>query len=88
MVKIRLISWEKVYVLPASQPNPNIPKIRVKIFVTDYNEMLEVDADWSDTPATRRANVVAAVKGTLQALYDDTKGEYEYNPTTNTLTKI
>lgn len=88
MVRIRLISWEKVYVLPASQPAPNIPKIRVKIFVTDYNEVLEVDADWSDNASTRKANAVSAVKQALQALYDDMKGEYEYNPTTNTLTKV
>lgn len=88
MVRIRLISWEKIYVLPASQPNPNIPKIRVKIFVTDYNEVLEIDADWSDIAATRKANAVTAVKATLKALYDDVKGEYEYNPATDTLTKV
>lgn len=87
-MRIRLISWEKIFVLPTSQPNPNVPKIRVNIFVTDYNTQLEIDADWSDVPATRKANAVAAVKATLQALYDDTKGEYEYNPTTNTLTKV
>lgn len=88
MVRIRLISWEKIYVLPPTQPNPNIPKIRVQIYVTDYNQLLEIDADWSDIVATRKANIVAAVKATLQALYDDTKGEYDYDPATNTLTKV
>ena len=87
MVRVRLIGYEKVYVLPASQPNPNIPKIRVKIFVTDYNEALEIDADWSDNAATRKANVVKAVKQTLAALYDEVKGEYEYDPNTGTITK-
>lgn len=87
MVRVRLIGWEKVYVLPASQPNPNIPKIRIKIFVTDYNEALEVDADWSDVAATRKANVVKAVKQTLASLYDEVKGEYEYDPSTGTITK-
>lgn len=88
MVRVRLISWEKVYVLPASQPNPNIPKIRIRIFVTDYNELIDVDADWSNNAAQRKANAVQAVKDTLQALYDDVKGEYEYDSTANTLTKI
>ena len=88
MVRVRLIGYEKVYVLPASQPAPNIPKIRVKIFVTDYNEVLEIDAEWSDIAATRKANVVQAVKEALKALYDEVKGEYEYNPMTNTLTKV
>lgn len=88
MVRVRLISWEKVYVLPATQPNPNVPKIRIKIFIIDYNELIEVDADWSDIPATRKMNTMAAVKATLQALYDDTRGEYEYDPTTNMLTKV
>ena len=88
MVRVRLIGYEKVYVLPASQPAPNIPKIRVKIFVTDYNEALEIDADWSDNTAQRKANAVQAVKQTLQALYDEVKGEYEYDPKTDTLTKI
>jgi len=88
MVRVRLIGWEKVYVLPASQPNPNIPKIRVRIFVTDCNEVLEVDADWSDDAVTRKANAVEAVRQTLQGMYDAVKGEYEYDPATNTLTKI
>lgn len=87
-MRIRLISWEKIFVLPPTQPNPNIPKIRINIFVTDYNTQLEIDADWSDVAATRKANVVTAVKAALQNLYDDTKGEYDYNPTTNTLTKV
>ena len=88
MVRVRLIGWEKVYVLPASQPAPNIPKIRVKIFVTDYNEVLEIDADWSDIATQRKSNAVQAVKQTLQALYDAVKGEYEYDPATDTLTKV
>ena len=88
MVRVRLIGWEKVYILPASQPNPNVPKIRVKIFVTDYNEVLEIDADWSNNAAQRKANAVQAVKQTLKALYDEVKGEYEYDPATDTLTKV
>lgn len=88
MVKIRLVSWEKIFVLPPSQPAPNIPKIKVTIFVTDYNQLLEVDADWAETPAQRKQNVAQAVKTALANLYDDTKGEYDYNPTTGTLTKV
>ena len=88
MVRVRLIGYEKVYVLPASQPAQNIPKIRVKIFVTDYNEVIELDADWSNNAAQRKTNAAQAVKQTLKALYDEVKGEYEYDPTTNTLTKV
>lgn len=88
VVRVRLVGWEQVFVLPPAQPAPNIPKVRVKIFVTDYNEILEIDADWSENPAQRKANAVAAIKTTLKTLYDEVKGEYEYDPVTDTLTKV
>jgi len=87
-MKIRLVEYGKVYVLPETQNKPNIPMVRAKIFVADYNTELEIDVAWSDNVATRKASVVSAAKTALHSLYDEIKGEYNYDPATGTLTKM
>lgn len=87
MVRVRLMDWKKIYVLPATA-DPNIPKCWVQLYVVDYNEVIEVQADWSDNVPTLKTNIVAKVKEKLGNMYDDTRGEYDYNPVTNTLSKV
>lgn len=90
VLKIRLMEVRKDYVFPPTQPNPNIPKIYLKLYIQDYQSEVEVYADWSDNAGTRKANVVTAVKNALDALVDaeGIKGEWTYDYATKTLTRV
>jgi len=90
VLTVRVMEVRKDYVLPDTQPNPNIPKVYLRLYVIDYQLEIEIYADWSNDPTTRKNNVVTAVKSTLDELIDaqGIRGEWTYNYNTKVLTRV
>jgi len=84
-----LLDTHRGFKHPPVQGDPNVPYIAIRIYVEEFMEALQLEADWSSDPVVRRQNVMAAVKDALRALIESGDKEYfQYDYDTDSLARV
>ena len=92
VLSIRVMETRKDFVAPPVQTGntPNVAKVYLKLYIEDYQQEIEVYADWSDNATTKKTNIDIAIKKALDTYIDpeNIKGKYTYDEKAKVLTKV